>query len=140
MTIEVIGTESVIKALEQFAPRHANNLIRATIHGAAGELKKDIQKRVPVRTGNLKKSIKAKRRRSPPGQPVSDVIADQGKKARNDGFYWRFIEHGTQTLPERPFMRPAKLAFEKKFDLIIQQQFVKKLTAAVRREMKKANK
>jgi len=138
MTMQVIGADEISKVLEQFAPKIANNLARAVIHGVAGEITKKAKSKVPKRTGNLKKAITTKRRRSKPGQPVSDVIVRQGRGAKNDGFYWRFVEYGTQNGgKEQPFIRPAKDVIFNQLDTIIDQQFKKKLIAAVNREKKR---
>jgi HK97 gp10 family phage protein len=138
MTMQVIGADDIAKVLSQFAPRVANNLAKAVIHGVAGEITKKAKAKVPTKTGNLKKALKTKRRRGKPGQPVSDVIVSQGKSAKNDGFYWRFVEYGTQTgSKEQPFIRPAKDAVFGQLDSIIDNQFKKKLIAAVNREKKR---
>lgn len=136
--VQVLGTDELEKVLSQFAPRIANNLMRATVHGVASEITKKAKIRVPVRTGNLKRSLKTKRRRSKPGQPVADVVAESGKNVKNDGFYWRFVEYGTQTgLPERPFMRPARDIVFASLDVYVKKQFKNKLIKAVDREKKK---
>ena len=136
--VEVIGADELAKVLGEFAPRVASNLGRAVIHGIASEIAKRAKSNVPVRTGNLKKAIKAKRRRSKPSKPVSDVISTEGRKAKHDGFYWRFVEFGTSTgLTERPFMRPARDAVNADMPRIMEQQFKKKLVAAVNREKKR---
>jgi HK97 gp10 family phage protein len=138
--VEVIGLEDIKKVLEELAPKHARNLSRAMVHGMASETAKEAKKRVPKRTGRLRKAIKAKRRRGKPGQPVSDVIVESGKNAKNDGFYWRFVEFGTGgpvPQPEQPFLRPAKDMIQSNMPKIAEEQFTKKLAAAVKREQKK---
>lgn len=136
--IEVIGDDELAKVLGEFAPRVANNLGRAVIHGIASEIAKRSKRNVPIRTGNLKKAIKAKRRRSKPGKPISDVISTEGRNAKHDGFYWRFVEFGTSTgMPEMPFMRPARQEVSAQMPRILEQQFKKKLIAAVNREKKR---
>ena len=138
MTMQVIGADELADVLSQFAPRVANNLAKAVIHGVASEITKKAKSRVPKNTGNLKKALKTKRRRGKPGQPVSDVIVTQGRSAKNDGFYWRFVEYGTQKgVKEQPFIRPAKDAVFNNLDSIVENQFKKKLIAAVNREKKR---
>lgn len=138
MTMQVIGADDIAEVLSQFAPRVANNLAKSVIHGVASEITKKAKSKVPKRTGNLKKALATKRRRGKPGQPVSDVIVRQGRSAKNDGFYWRFVEYGTQNgSPEQPFIRPAKDAIFGQLDTIVEQQFKKKLIAAVNREKKR---
>lgn len=138
--VEVIGLEDIKKVLEELAPKHARNLSRAMVHGMASETAKEAKKRVSKKTGRLRKAIKAKRRRGKPGQPVSDVIVESGKNAKNDGFYWRFVEFGTGgpvPQPEQPFLRPAKDMIQSNMPKIVEEQFTKKLAAAVKREQKK---
>ena len=79
--VAVFGLEEIKKVLNELAPKHAANLSRAMVHSMASETAKEAKKRVPSDTGNLKRAIKAKRRRGKPGQPVSDVIVETGKTA-----------------------------------------------------------
>ena len=138
MSITIEGTDEIEKILARLAPNHAKNLMRSTVHGVASEITKKAKQKVPVDTGNLKKSLKTKRRKGKPGKPVSEVIADTGQGAKNDGFYWYFVEYGTRDgRPEQPFMRPARDDVFSKLDTVIEQQFTKKLAAAIKRQMKR---
>lgn len=130
---EVVGTRSVQDIMENIAPRHANNLSRATVHGVAGRIAKEAKQSVPVRSGNLKKSIKAKRRKSPPGKPISEVVGE-------GAFYWRFVEYGTRHArgqKEQPFVRPAIDHYRANWRAIFTEEFGKKLEKALAREAKK---
>jgi len=141
--VQVIGMADIQKLLKDFTPKHAKNLSRALIHSLASQTVKEAKKKVPVDKGTLKKAIKAKRRKSKPEQPISDVVIEQGKGAKNDGFYWHMVEYGTggpTPQPEQPFMRPAKDFVQANMPRIIDEQFTKKLTALINREKKKAAK
>lgn len=139
--ITIDGLHDVQNLMKTVAPKHAKNLMRSTIHGIAGVGAKEAKKRVPTRTGNLKKAIKAKRRKSPPHAPVSDVIVTQGKKAKQDGFYWRFVEYGTVHVSAQPFIGPTYDYLRMNYTRLVQEQFAKKLESKMRREAKKrANK
>lgn len=133
--VEVTGEDGVFDILKTIAPRHARNLLRATIHGVASEITKEAKARAPVgATGNLKKSIKTKRKKSPPDAPVSQVVFGEG------AFYWRFVEHGRggdHPMAAQPFLMPAREVIFSNLDSIISAQFSKKLEAAVKRELKK---
>ena len=138
--VAIFGLEDIKKVLNELAPKHAANLSRAMVHGLASETAKEAKKRTPKNTGNLRRAIKAKRRRGKPGQPVSDVIVETGKASKNDAFYWRFVEFGTGgpvPQPEQPFLRPAKDLIQSNIPKIAEEQFIKKLSAAVKREQKK---
>lgn len=137
---EITGTKDVQKILDDIAPRHARNLMRATIQGVASTIAKDARNNAPRDTGTLKKAIKAKRKKSPPDKPVSEVYVTHGNSAKHDAFYWRFVEYGTAgdtAQPERPFIRPASEKARANFEAILTQQFGKKLEAKLRREAKK---
>lgn len=127
-SFDIKGLEDANKMLSQLVPREANNLMRATIHGAAIQAKNKIKQRAPVGyTGLLKKDIKAKRRRSKPGKPVSDVII-------KSAFYWRFIEHGnSQGLPARPFVKPSFAEIKADMPNILKKQFGLKLEQRIKR-------
>lgn len=140
---EITGTEDVQKILDDIAPKHARNLMRATIHGVASQIAKDAKKNAPRNTGTLKKAIKAKRKKSPPDRPVSDVYVTHGANAKNDAYYWRFVERGTSgptAQPERPFIRPAAEKARANFEAILAEQFGKKLEKALARAAKKRDK
>lgn len=141
-SIKIEGIDETIKLLMEEVPTKARNLMRAVIHGVASDISKDAKSNAPRKTGNLRKSIKAKRRKSHPDKPVSEVHVEKGKSKKNDGFYWRFIEYGTSggpagALPERPFMRPAKDKAQSNMPQILENQFRKKLQSAIKREQKK---
>lgn len=89
-TLEIRGTAEMQAVFEQIAPREAENLMRATIGGVAGEIRKDLKETLPKRHGTLRKNIKVKRRRVRFGYARADVVVG------TDAFYWRFIEYGTR--------------------------------------------
>lgn len=135
--VKLIGLDDLEHILNDITPRNANNLMRATIGGIAGEARKEIKQRTPVGvTGNLKESIKVVRRRSTPANPIAQVIADRKK----GGWIWRFIEHGTggeNPQPARPFVKPSVEKILSMLPAITIQQFGKKLEAALKKQRKK---
>lgn len=143
--IQVDGVSDVVELFEQIGVKHAQNLMIAANYGAAAEFSKEIKQRVSQfsDTGNLKRSIKTRRRKSPKNAPVADSYFSQGKGVKNDGFYWRFVEHGTAKnaqnsgVPARPFVEPARLEFQGKIKQIMDEQFTKKLAGLIKREQKK---
>lgn len=140
MTIQIAGVEDVQTILDDLIPRHARNIMRATIHGIAQTIAKDAKLNAPIDTGNLKRAIKAKRKRSYPDNPISEVIVTTGKNQKNDAFYWKFVERGTggsNPQPERPFIRPASDKARANFKKTLAEEFGKKLEAAAIRESKK---
>ena len=141
--LEVVGIESMNKIFDNILPKHARNLSKAFVHGLASDMSKEAKKRVPVNKGTLKKAIKAKRRRSKPDKPTSDVVVEQGSDAKNDGFYWHMVEYGTGgpvPQPEQPFLRPARDLVKLEMPQRAEAQFQKKLAALIKREQKKAAK
>jgi HK97 gp10 family phage protein len=159
MSFVISGVEEIQKILEEVAPRHAKNLMRTTIHGVAGEIKKISKSKAPKgRTGNLRKAIKTKRNRAAFGKLSSSVYITTGKSAKNDAFYWRFVEYGTgggsgshggkkrnrksyssRSSSAKPFIAPAVKAIKSNLNNIIKRQFGQKLEKAVKREMRKGS-
>lgn len=131
--VSVVGDKEVMDILNSIAPKEARNLARSTIHGIATRITKGAKQRVKVDSGKLKKSIYTKRDKSPPNKPVSSV------RFKPEGFYWRFVEHGTSkgnSLDARPFLRPAKQEVIGNLNTILREEFQKKLTARINKLLK----
>lgn len=148
MTVEINGIDDVKKLLDSILPRHANNIMRAVVHGVAGEAAKIAKSIVPVDTGDLRGAIKTKRGKSEPSKPVSYVYIQQGKGKKPDGFYWRFVEYGTGggdgshiaksvQSNAQPFLRPAADQINANLEAVMVDQFGKKLDKTLARLAKK---
>lgn len=138
MKVEVKGTKEMRDILETVAPREALNLSRNVVHGVASEVAKVAKEEAPEDEGVLRRAIKAVRRRMRFGRVQSDVVIQHGAGARHDAFYGRMVERGTSTRPARPFILPALRRIEQELPDILRAQFVKKLTAAIKRARKRA--
>ena len=148
--ISIDGLDEIKYTLETLAPREARNLMRATVHGIAGQIAKTAKTKAPRGDGTLKKAIKPKRRKAKnPDKPFSDVMVEHGPEARHDAFYWRFVEYGTgggkgshiagQIMGNaQPFLRPAIDQARPEIPKIMKEQFGKKLEALLKRKAKKA--
>lgn len=137
MTMQVIGTEDIKRTLEEIAPKYSRNLMRATVQGIASEISKESKKRVPKLSGVTKRAITAKRKKSHPDKPVSEVIVRHGNEAKYDAFYWRFVEYGTVKQSAQPFIKPAEELVGANLNAVLTEQFGKKLEALLKRERKK---
>jgi len=136
--IEIRGIEEMDRVFSEITPRHAVNISRAMIHGIAGEIRDVARQEAPEVDGILKKAIKAKRRRMRFDWIQSDVIVEHGTSAKNDAFYWRFVERGTSQLPARPFVLTSVRALESRLPDIMRDQFLAKLTKAIERQRRRA--
>lgn len=128
---KIEGIEDINALLSKVAPKKAKNIMRATVHGVAGQVRNDAKKAMPSDTGDMKRSTKAKRRRQRGNKIASDVIVE--KKA----FYWRFLEYGQG--PDGREVAMFMQAVEKlkaDFPRILSEQFVKKFEAALKRASK----
>lgn len=141
--MQLLGAKDMEKVLNSILPKHARNLARATVNGIAAEGRKQARTHAPKDKGTLKKAIKSKRRRSPPDKPVAEVYVEHSNDVKNDAFYWHFVEYGTSgetSQPEQPFVRPAIDYVRANFPKIMKEQFVKKMEAAAKREIKRRSK
>lgn len=136
--VRVEGIEALQNTFKNVAPRVARNLMRATVQQIATNIAKDAKINAPVLSGNLKKAIKAKRKKSHPDAPVSQVVVGQGKAEANDGFYWKFIEFGTKHIAPAPFIAPAKAKAQGDMRRMLREEFGKKLEKHLAREAKRS--
>ena len=130
--MELRGIEDVKNVLEMIAPRQAQNIMRATVHGIAGKIRNDARSFSGVDDGVLKKAIGAKRERTSYGQLMSTVrVAPQA-------FYWRFEEYGQGPSGKEVAMFGKSVAiFTANKDQIFIQEFGKKFEAALARARKR---
>jgi HK97 gp10 family phage protein len=96
LKVNIVGMDEVIGKLNKFDVE-ARKAVRTQVRKSANAIRKGAQQRVPVDSGRLKKSIRA--RYSSDG--FSAEIAP--------GLKWRahFIEFGTLKMAAHPYMMPA---------------------------------
>lgn len=94
------GVEEMKKLLKQLPEKAAKRVLRNATRSAANVIKKEAAKRVVVRTGKLKKSLKV----------VESNYRDANGVRFRIGptqFYAHLVEFGTTHSQAKPFLRPA---------------------------------
>jgi len=104
ITFEIKGAKEMEAALKDFGPKVASRLGDRALRAAARPIIKDAKLRVPVRTGELRRSITA-------------VTASRGRRdnqrqvqigfKRPTSARAHLVEFGTSKMAAQPFMRPA---------------------------------
>jgi HK97 gp10 family phage protein len=89
VSVKISGLDGVIAALTAVAPKEARNLARNTVQQVATDIAKDAADMAPRDSGDLKRSIKA-RRRNADGKDYFESIVHVLPAA----YYWRFLEYG----------------------------------------------
>lgn len=131
MTVELKGLNDIDDMLSKIAPRQAQNIMRATIHGVAGTIRDDAKKAMPVDEGDMRKGTKIKRERTVRGQLLSTVRVA-------GAFYWRFVEYGQgPDGVEVAMFGKAVAKYRSRQNEIFLQQFGKKFEAALVRARKR---
>jgi HK97 gp10 family phage protein len=141
--IRIEGLEELRELLNVMAPRAATNLLRAAVQGVAADIAAKARKNAPVRTGTLRKAIKAKRGnpKDNRGMPFSDVIVEHGKNAKHDAFYWHFVEHGTKGgVKKQRFLGRALEEMRPQVPKLMREQVGVRLEKMLARAAKKAAK
>lgn len=131
--IQVTGIAQVNQILGAIAPKHAKNLMRATVQDVAKQLAKSASQAAPASDsgGDLKRGIKPKRERGDRTTVASTVRASP--------FYWRFLEYGQgPDGVEHAFMLKALQEMRPDINRVYLETFGKKLAAMLARERKKA--
>ena len=100
-----VDMKEVLKNLEKLPEKVQKRVVKGAVRAAAKPIVKEARRLVPVRTGNLKKSIGVNARRS--DKTTVRVSISPRKGGRYDGFYGHFVEFGTKNSAPHPFMRPA---------------------------------
>jgi HK97 gp10 family phage protein len=131
MSVTITGIADVNRALNEVGPKEGRNLIRATVQDIAQQLAKSAKKNAPSDGGALKAGIKAKRDKTT-RDTVSSSVRVYG------AFYWRFLEYGDgPDNVEHAFFMKALQEMRPNMDRVYMDAFAKKLTARIKREMKR---
>lgn len=103
--------EQDLKLLTKVEQRRS---IKKGLRKGANLLRDEVKKRVPVKTGKLKKNIVSGQRGNMAGVYIrgtnkEGTNSDTTMKADDpkNAFYWRLVEYGTSHSPAQPFIRPA---------------------------------
>lgn len=119
------------KMLSDLAPNEARNILRATVHGVAGQVRDELKRRIPKDSRAGEKSIKAVRRRGEPDHPVSDV------RGGDTAPYLLMLEYGTSKTRAQPFITPTVESTRPDLARIYREQFLEKLKESLARRAKR---
>ena len=98
--LELEGIENLITEVEKLGAK-GNRIENKALREAGDIVKEAIKGEVPVRTGNLKRSIETSNVRTKDG--IKHVAVGPDK----DGYYGKFVEFSTAKMKARPFMAPG---------------------------------
>ena len=88
ITTTLKGIEDVDRLLSRIAPREGVNLMRATVHDMAKQVRDDARAGMPVDDGVMVAVTKHRREKTTGDRARSTV------RVGPDAFYWRFLEYG----------------------------------------------
>jgi len=106
-TIELRGADELLKGLQELEPAIAKKILRTAMRQAATPILEEAKRRVPILTGQLRKSLKIRAiKRNNKGR-IGVVISTEKGFFKGETFYGAFLEFGTKKMPAKPFIRPA---------------------------------
>lgn len=106
MAISVtIDTKSLMSSLKELPINIQTNVMVGATRAGANAIAEEAKSRVPIDTGDLKKSIGVNREKGT-REIVRFAISPRKGKGLG-GWYAHFVEFGTSKQAAQPFMRPA---------------------------------
>lgn len=153
MTVQITGDKEVMKALASLGIGKARNVIRAAIRAQAIDARNRVRANAPVhhedvykkeksgidkitKKGTLKKSVIAKDRKPRGNVFQSNVRITEGANAKHDGYFWKFIEHGTSKQGAEPFIKPVEDSKRTTAEGDLKREFLAKVEAAINKAIK----
>lgn len=94
MKFDIKGADLIEAALKELPIKYERRVAKSAIRAAGRVIANEAKRRVPVRTGTLKKSIRVVAGKSK--RPTVFVTTSKGKGAKHDGWYAHLIEFGTR--------------------------------------------
>lgn len=103
-SVNVKGMEEIKKALQELPNAIQKNVVYGAVRSGSSVIAKEAKSNVPVKTGQLKESIKVVKRRATKDNEVYYSIVPHRKKG---GWYGHFVEFGTSHSAPNRFMTKA---------------------------------
>ena len=99
LKVDFKGFDEVEKALKKFPARIVKKALGRAIKKGSKPILTEARRKVPVRTGNLKKSLAIRNipKREVGNRTIVEVYARSGLKFKHDGWYAHLVEYGTST-------------------------------------------
>ena len=101
--------KQIEKSLNKF-PDRVEKAVVNVMNEAAEEILQKAKSRVPVKSGNLKNSLK-KSKVNKKDMSVR-IFADYPDKQNKNEYYAFAVEHGTKEMPAQPYLKPASHSVE----------------------------
>lgn len=106
MTVKLTGMSEIERKLATM-PKKAKGILRSSTNDLAADMRKVARSMAPKRSGTLRRAIKTKRRRGRRDEIRVSLYVEHGSGAKNDAWWWHFVEFGTVKQPQHPYLRPA---------------------------------
>lgn len=106
---EIRGIREIIDKLNALPDKLRNKAVRSAVRKGANIIRDAARSKVPIKTGNLRKSIITSNSRTKNKDIVASKVrlAQRKSKKASSPFYGYFIEFGTSKMVAKPFLRPA---------------------------------
>lgn len=136
--VEIEGAKFVRNTMKDLMPREARNIARRAVVAVARKVRDTARDHVPVDTGTLRKAIRSRRSKGGRDKANAEVNVTTGSEARNDGWYWHFLEFGTKSQSAQPFIQPTLAEWRNKaakaFEGEWWSQFAKEMVKRAKRQ------
>lgn len=121
ITAKLEGLKELEKILLKLPEKIQGKVLRTSTVAGGRVIQKEIKRRVPTKTGALKRAIRVVSLKNKAGNTKAEVAVGvqrivKPKKSKNraskpekasDVFYWRFLEFGTKHIPAKNFIRSS---------------------------------
>jgi HK97 gp10 family phage protein len=153
MSVNISGHKEIIEALKTLGIRKAKNVIRASVRAQAADARNRVRAKAPThgedvykkeksgidkitKKGTLKRAVRSKDRKPRGNMFQSNVIITEGQNAKNDGYFWKYIEHGTIKQGAEPFIKPVEDSKRMTAESDMKAEFIAKVEQAIQKAIK----
>ena len=112
--LEVEGAKELNRTLADIMPAEARRIARRSVVAVAKKVRDTARQNAPRAGGTLRKAIRSAKRKAGRDEANAAVHVTTGNEARNDAFYWFFVEFGTRKQAAQPFIQPTIKEWEPK--------------------------
>lgn len=136
-SVQLEGFKELAAALRDVSRAEVRRILRRTYTALGAKLRDAVREAAPVRTGDLKRSIKSRSRNDRAGNVYAEVYVDRSGGRSGRGHHFHLVEHGTRNMSAQPFFWPTFKNIAPELQAELRAEVFKQLAAELQKRVKR---
>lgn len=135
--LELQGFKELSAALRDVSKVECRRILRRVYTALGAKLRDATREAAPVKTGNLRRSIKSRSQNDKAGNVYAEVYVDRSGGRSGSGQHFNFVEHGTLHSKAQPFWWPTFNRLAPQLQAELRAEVMKQLAVELQKRVKR---